>query len=355
VHVLVVPDVHELIDSDIILSVTRVQSPASMDRTAAHEWGHALGLAHSNIFGALMSGPPESQYNSLRAVQTDDVRGCRCLYGSAAGKPAGYSCTLPNRVDFGSLPVGSASAPRQLVLTNNGDAPLTVSAVSASSTGVSYDSGCPAGTVLAPAQSCTVTIVARPTLQFAFDELLTFNTSDGAYQVPVKFTGTPGTASPAVVQLVEYFNAGFGHYFLTHLATEIAKLDDGTFAGWTRTGRTIQAWAQPSPGSVPVCRFFSASFAPKSSHFYTSLATECQTVKGNADWTFEGEVFHVPLPDAQGACASATQRVFRLYNDGRSGAPNHRFTTDTALRTQMLGQGWVAEGAGPGVTMCSPL
>jgi hypothetical protein len=66
-------------------------------------------------------------------------------------------------------------------------------------------------------------------------------------------------------------------------------------------------------------------------------------------------VFHVGLPDGQVACAVGTQPVFRVYNDGRSGAPNHRFTTDSTLRTQMLGQGWIAAGAGPGVTMCSPL
>jgi hypothetical protein len=54
------------------------------------------------------------------------------------------------------------------------------------------------------------------------------------------------------VQLVEYFHAGFGHYFVTHLVDEIAKLDAGTFAGWSRTGRAIQASAQPAAGSSPV-------------------------------------------------------------------------------------------------------
>jgi hypothetical protein len=77
-------------------------------------------------------------------------------------------------------------------------------------------------------------------------------------------------------------------------------------------------------------------------------------VKSNADWSFEGEVFHVALPDGQGACPSGTQPVYRLYNNGQTGAPNHRFTTDATLRSQLIGQGWVPEGAGLGVTMCSP-
>ena len=161
--------------------------------------------------------------------------------------------------------------------------------------------------------------------------------------------------SPAIVQLIEYFHTGFGHYFVTHLTDEIVKLDNGTLAGWSRTGRVDQRVDDRNAGSAPVCRFFSDKFAPKSSHFYTSFASECQTVKNDANWSFEGEVFHVGLPDGQGNCAVGTQRVYRLYNNGQSGAPNHRFTTDSTLREQLITSGWVPEGAGQGVTMCSPI
>jgi hypothetical protein len=116
----------------------------------------------------------------------------------------------------------------------------------------------------------------------------------------------------------------------------------------------MRAWAQPLAlqATATVCRFFSARFAPKSSHFYTASAQECAGVKRSADWQFEGEVFHVALPDATGACAAGTQAIYRLYNEGLSGAPNHRFTTDAALRTTMIGESWTPEGAGLGVTMC---
>ena len=36
------------------------------------------------------------------------------------------------------------------------------------------------------------------------------------------------------------------------------------------------------------------------------------------------------------------------------GAPNHRFTTSLAIRAQMLAAGYIAEGSGIGVGMCSP-
>ena len=349
-------DSRDLTSADIVLSIERVQSQVEMQRTAMHEWGHAIGIAHSNVGGALMSGPPDSQYNALSTLQNDDVRGCRCLYGPAVARPAGYSCSLPPKVDLGAIPVNGASAPRALTLTNHGNAPLSLSGIAINSLRVSRDDGCPAGSVLAPGQSCSVTIVARPTLVFEFTDVLTINTSDGPYTIPVSYSGANApVVTPATVQLIEYFHAGFGHYFVTHLHDEIVKLDDGTFAGWSRTGRLINAWTSATSGSSPVCRFFSEKFAPKSSHFYTSFAPECQTVKGDANWSFEGEVFHVGVPDAQGNCAVGTQRVYRLYNNGASGAPNHRFTTDAGLRDQLIASGWVPEGAGPGVTMCSPV
>jgi hypothetical protein len=55
-----------------------------------------------------------------------------------------------------------------------------------------------------------------------------------------------------------------------------------------------------------------------------------------------------------GRCPSATQPVYRLYNDGQGGAPNHRFTTSASVRARMLASGYIAEGAGSGVGWCAP-
>jgi serine protease len=155
---------------------------------------------------------------------------------------------------------------------------------------------------------------------------------------------------PTVLRIVEYFHAAFGHYFVTAKQDEIAKLDDGSFAGWTRTGYGFKAYATPRAGTVPVCRFFTVAFPPKSSHFYTPDAAECAKVKTNPDWTFEAEVFHAGLPGVDGSCAAGTIPVYRLYNDGQTGAPNHRYTTDAGVRDQMLAQRFVSEGVG----LCSP-
>lgn len=50
-------------------------------------------------------------------------------------------------------------------------------------------------------------------------------------------------------------------------------------------------------------------------------------------------------PDAR-RCPVAAVLLHRAYNNGRSGAPNHRYTTDAALLDRMVTQGWTAEGEG---------
>lgn len=154
---------------------------------------------------------------------------------------------------------------------------------------------------------------------------------------------------------VEYFHSSFGHFFITAASAEIGALDAGQFAGWSRTGQTFKVYPLNTAGASNVCRFFSTSFAPKSSHFYTPFAAECGSVRQNRDWQFEAEVFAMKVPDAVGSCAAGTVPLYRLYNNGRSGAPNHRYVASMSVRSQMLSQGWISEGYGAqGVIGCVP-
>ncbi len=161
------------------------------------------------------------------------------------------------------------------------------------------------------------------------------------------------------VAAIEYYDAGFDHYFISSNSDEIAKLDNGTFVGWARTGQSFNVYANATPGANSVCRFFSTAFDPKSSHFYTPFADECATVKMNPAWQFEGEgdqVFYIPVASDTGSCAAGTIPVYRVYNNGMGNAPNHRYTTSAATRDQMVSAGWVTEGNGPGFAfMCSPM
>lgn len=164
-----------------------------------------------------------------------------------------------------------------------------------------------------------------------------------------------GAAVAASSTAVEYYQDVYGHYFVTASPKEIAALDAGGHSGWNRTGQSFEVLPLGTPAAVAVCRFWSGqSFAPKSSHFYTPVASECAIRKGDPVWVFEGEVFAVTPPDALGNCLESAIPLYRLYNEGRGNAPNHRYTTSLAIRSQMLAQGWTAEGAGIGVIGCVP-
>jgi hypothetical protein len=178
-------------------------------------------------------------------------------------------------------------------------------------------------------------------------------TADGG-NIP-EITGVGPTPPPVGAgTAIEYFNAGFGHYFVTANASEIEKLDNGTFVGWARTGQSFKVNTAAGTGLVPVCRFFTVAFPPTSSHFYAPRGLGCEETLALANWQFEGEVFFVALPSGAGVCPAQTVPVFRLYNNGKGGAPNHRFTTDTATRQAMIDQGWIPEGLGTGVGFCTP-
>ena len=153
--------------------------------------------------------------------------------------------------------------------------------------------------------------------------------------------------------VVEYFNAAFGHYFVTADADEITALDQGAFGGaFVRTGRGFHAYEGPAAGTVPVCRFFTTpgTFGARSSHFYTANAAECEGLKSNPNWIYEKIAFHIALLGGD-YCTNNTVPVYRMYNHGQTGAPNHRFVTDEAVYTEFVGaRGWAAEG----IAFCAP-
>jgi mono/diheme cytochrome c family protein len=282
--------------------------------------------------------------------------------GNGAGTGAGQ-LAISGAPTFPATNVGVQSAPIAVTLTNIGNGAVSVSSVSSGNAAefpVASD-GCTGANVAAGA-SCTFAVAFKPATAGARSATvsITSNGTGSPQAVTASGTGVGATGGGTKVVAIEYYNAGFGHYFVTAIPDEITKLDDGTFAGWQRTGLSfnVYAVANAPAGSAVVDRFFSTSFAPKSSHFYTANPAEYQAVLANPDWQFEGQVFSVLMPAADGSCPAGTLPVYRLYNNGQGGAPNHRFTTDLATRNAMLAlpgaQAWVAEGAGIGVGMCSP-
>lgn len=175
-------------------------------------------------------------------------------------------------------------------------------------------------------------------------------------------------AASSTVNVVEFYNAGLEHYFISADVAETAVLDGGAFGGaWKRTGSTFQAWSvvDAPAGAAPVCRFFGTDryrtdgtrIGPNS-HFYTADPAECAFVKTGFQsvandgksypaWTFEADAFAVKLP-VGGTCPAGTQALYRSYNNGARGDPNHHYSTNATLLQAMAG--WTFEG----LVMCLP-
>lgn len=165
--------------------------------------------------------------------------------------------------------------------------------------------------------------------------------------------------SPTSVKIVEYYNATLNHYFITAFPDEIAKLDNGTFVGWTRTGQSFNAYGIGSTGRTgrhPVCREYGRPDVGIDSHFYSASPDECVAtlINGGGAWVLEAsEVFEMDLPDSvSGACPAEDVPVYRVWNQRLDS--NHRYTTSTVIRDQMVQKGGVAEGYGPNaVALCA--
>jgi hypothetical protein len=167
------------------------------------------------------------------------------------------------------------------------------------------------------------------------------------------------------VTVVEYYNQGLDHYFITALASDEDLLDRGVLPGWARTGETFNAYPTQAPASlVAVCRFF---IPPEhgSSHFFSAKAADCAFLLAAAadpahNPSFSGYVeedtaaFYVTLPDGTGACPPGTLPVFRLWNQRFDS--NHRYTTKQSIVSQMEARNFVIEGDPPNLAaMCAAM
>jgi hypothetical protein len=350
----------DLVDADMLLGVSDVTSLSELDRVATHEFGHAIGLNHSNVQSAIMAGPPLTQYDMLVAPQADDIRGCRCLYGLPAGASAPYVCQLPASVDFGTVALNASSAPKSVAFHNSGNAPLSIDNVSIGDAAFRRTAGCGPGTIVPAGGTCTLQIAATPQHAGAVASSIQLFTNDGMYELPLTALGDgsaapPPQASVATVNVVEFYNASLDHYFITWIDAEIANLDAGlTPTRWTRTGYMFKAYVTPQTGTSQICRFYIPP-ADGNSHFFGRNPAECSaTQQEHPDFVLEDANYMQLYIPTGGMCPAGSTPIYRVFNN-RADA-NHRYTIDRGVRDQMIAAGWIAEGDGPDrVVMCAPL
>jgi hypothetical protein len=154
----------------------------------------------------------------------------------------------------------------------------------------------------------------------------------------------------AATTVVEYYVPSLKKYFITGRDNEKATLAQFP-AVYTLTGMSFVAGPglAPPAGTQPICRYY---FAPPlaNTHFYGG-PTDCATVgtafAGNKAVTNEGVDFAVASPDGAGNCpASAPVKVYRSFNNrSAQNDGNHRYTVTQARYSQMVAQGYSADGA----------
>ena len=190
-----------IIDADVVIDPTKLPAFDQLERLLVHEFGHVLGVNHSQFDATLMSGPPYSNYNALSTLTPDDVRGCRCLYGPPPGVSTGLLCSIPPVVDFAQLTVG-ASAQRSIQLANNGNASISIGSVTA---GAAYTvSGCGTGTTLSPGASCTMQVAFHPATAGDFGSQITIAVNEPEpYRIKLVGTASGGAASAFTTDLTQ--------------------------------------------------------------------------------------------------------------------------------------------------------
>ncbi len=235
------PGVLTLVDADMLLDPVYVTTPAQMALTATHEWGHAIGLGHSHIGQTLMSGPPDSQYSNFTDLTGDDVQGCRCLYGAPAGQPAGYLCSLPKEIAFGTLEVGAIGASRQVDVTNSGNASLAITGLRiGGGEFMIAGNGCFPGGALAPGASCAFSVQARLANTGRRSDELIVDTTEGSYRIPLTASGI--AASPSSIANYEgvWSTAPVGSE--SGWGINFAHQGNTIFATWFTYDATGRAW-----------------------------------------------------------------------------------------------------------------
>ena len=156
----------------------------------------------------------------------------------------------------------------------------------------------------------------------------------------------PTANSNGDLNVLEFYNTGLGHYFLSANPSDTQYILNG-FAGpgWELTGQAFKAWLTPPDPSFaanPVCRFYAPG---PNSHFFTAIPAECDFVKHLGGWIYEVTSFYIRPVDSKGECPAGYLQVQRAYNNGSArNDTNHRFSTSDSTMRAMAAKGWIVEG-----------
>jgi hypothetical protein len=118
------------------------------------------------------------------------IAGCEAVFG---GPPSSGVKVDPTSLDFGSLPVGQTSNPKDVTVRNAGTTPVQISAVNAASDFLA-SSGCVAA--VAPGASCAIAVTFKPLANGARSGTLSITDSAPGSPRTVALAGTGVATAP---------------------------------------------------------------------------------------------------------------------------------------------------------------
>ncbi|HSC28656.1 MAG TPA: choice-of-anchor D domain-containing protein [Vicinamibacterales bacterium] len=207
---------------------TEDQSVMASDGTAGNWFGDSVSLSGDGTVAVV--GAPRTVIDA-----SVDQGAVYVFTGSAATPRASVS---PTSLTFGSLPIGTTSAPQAVTIANTGSAPLQVSGVSVSGS-FSSTQNC-ASRSIAPGSSCSEFVTFSPLSVGFHAGALSFTSDSGGtsgaiHDVPLQGGGEPADTSTTITSVpVQVF---VGQPVIVSYA--VASEPDGTL---TPSGQvTVQA------------------------------------------------------------------------------------------------------------------
>ncbi len=151
--------------------------------------------------------------------------------------------------------------------------------------------------------AATGVVSGTATTPGSFSFMVGLSDSIGGTDTVTRSIAVTGAAVAAPINVVEFYNAALDHYFITYAADEIAKLDNGTFKGWARTGLSFSAYATAASSTSAVCRIYIPP-GKGDGHFFGRDANECDgTMTKNPTFILESSTFLYLYPPSLGNCA----------------------------------------------------
>ncbi len=305
----------------------------------------------------------------LRNTTTNNPDELLTFYGRGIDSQAGTASLtfIPAIAAFGAQLLNVQSPALVLEVHNDGPAALTPARFVLNGPAAYDYSGvfdtCQVGTAIPAGQGCTMALYFLPRAAGTRLANLVIDAPQLASLAILRISGIGAILPPPpTVAVIEFYNAALDHYFITTNPQEISDLDNGVHPGWARTGLMFNAYNAATVGFSPVCRFYIPPQHGDSHFFSADAVVECANVlaKIQTDPNYSGyfyetpNAFYIGLPDtATGSCRTGTSKVYRLWNNRADS--NHRYTTDLAVKAQMIAKDYIPEGYGPdSVVMCAP-